>query len=116
MNNVEREVKYREYQREYQRKLRQNNPDFVRDRNRKARYGITSEEYECMFEKQGRVCAICLKNNGEKWHVDHCHNSNKIRSILCRSCNLMIGHAKDDPEILVAAAQYILDQKEERDG
>jgi len=33
--------------------------------------------------------------------------TDKIRGLLCRDCNLMLGHAQDNPDILREAANYL---------
>lgn len=76
-----------------------------------ANYGLTVEEWNQLFESQNYRCAICgskdpMHNNGH-FVVDHCHNFDFVRGILCGHCNSMIGLAKDDPDILFDAAMYI---------
>jgi hypothetical protein len=39
--------------------------------------------------------------------VDHNHKSNKIRGLLCSSCNLTLGQAEENPRRLLALARYI---------
>lgn len=87
---------------------------------RLKRYGITIEEFERRFAEQGRVCVIC--GNGARserkyhagttvplsFHVDHCHGSGAVRGILCMKCNQGLGGFRDDPELLVRAAEYLL--------
>jgi hypothetical protein len=75
----------------------------------KKKYGITLEEWELLFENQGRVCKICGTSESGKhdWNTDHCHESKKVRGILCNKCNLLLGHAKDDIEILFKAIEYL---------
>ena len=73
-------------------------------------YGITIEEYDLLLEQQDNKCAICGTNTpGGKgrFHVDHDHTSGAIRGLLCSSCNIGLGHFKDDPEILILAAEYL---------
>lgn len=72
-------------------------------------YGITIEERDAMLENQNG-CAVChVQEPGNKygWVVDHCHNSNKVRGILCHHCNLALGNVKDDPKTLRALADYL---------
>jgi hypothetical protein len=80
----------------------------------KREYGITLDEYNAMFAEQGKVCKICKsetpssKSPGSNgWHVDHCHKTKVIRGILCQPCNHMLGSARDNPQTLRAAAEYI---------
>jgi hypothetical protein len=90
-------------------------------RNRKAeklqlRYGLTYEQWEKMRETESHSCMICGITEAEidkKLDVDHCHNSGKVRGILCNPCNNMIGHAKDNIAVLQAAAAYL---EENADG
>jgi hypothetical protein len=39
--------------------------------------------------------------------VDHNHTTNKIRALLCSNCNLILGHAKDNKEILIKLSEYL---------
>ncbi|WP_197686171.1 endonuclease domain-containing protein [Actinoplanes derwentensis] len=39
--------------------------------------------------------------------VDHCHQRQGIRGLLCVSCNSMLERARDRPEILRAGAAYL---------
>jgi hypothetical protein len=74
-----------------------------------AKYGLTMEAYEAMLAAQGGACAICRRTEptGKGWHIDHCHTTNRVRAILCHHCNLMLGHALDEPALLRAAANYL---------
>jgi hypothetical protein len=74
-------------------------------------YGITFDEYKVMWIEQGGCCGICGKHQNEfdkALGVDHCHSSNKVRGLLCKSCNLAIGHLKDDVMLLDKAKEYLL--------
>ena len=72
-------------------------------------YGISLEEYNAMWEKQDEACAICkLKETaGKGFHMDHDHQTGKIRGILCHSCNLMLGNAKDNISTMKSAISYL---------
>lgn len=72
----------------------------------KRAYGLSREAYEAMVESQGGRCAIC-EITPEKLAVDHDHKTGRIRGLLCRSCNLSIGHFRDSPKALMAAAIYL---------
>lgn len=75
-------------------------------------YGITIEQRDALFAKQGFKCAICgCGDMKRRWELDHCHATGVVRGILCPGCNLMLGHAKDRPEILTAAAVYLSENK-----
>ena len=77
--------------------------------NYKKRYGLTIEQKQAMIDNQDGKCAIC-QSDLETTHnvcVDHCHSTNQIRGILCRKCNLGIGHLNDSIEILKSAQKYL---------
>ena len=71
----------------------------------KRKYGITVEQYDEMYERQGGCCAIC--GTAEGTHVDHDHETGEVRALLCHSCNVGIGHFRDNPELLQAAIEYL---------
>jgi hypothetical protein len=76
----------------------------------KAAYGITLDDYERMLGAQGGRCAICGTDEpGGKgrFHVDHCHNSSRIRELLCTRCNTGLGQFLDDRSRLAAAISYL---------
>ena len=104
---------------------RENNPErkHRRDRNNNlvARYGITIEDYEDMFERQGRKCGICRTSENYSGHtgyrkdwsfsVDHCHDTGRIRGLLCNVCNRALGLFKDNKTVLTNALIW-LDNKD----
>ncbi len=82
-----------------------------RENGLKREYGLTSEQFDKMAEAQGHHCAICSSDTpGRKfkhWHVDHDHSTGRVRGLLCASCNIMLGAAKDNSETLKAAIKYL---------
>lgn len=96
------------------RRYQKRHPERVKQQQRHAhlrrRYKISLAEYRAMLEKQGGVCAICGKTpeeNGKELAVDHDHERNVIRQLLCDNCNKLIGHAKESIATLLKAAEYI---------
>lgn len=81
----------------------------VKRRTRLGRYGLTEEQYDAMFSGQGNGCAICHSPDprGSHWHIDHDHTTGRVRGILCSFCNPAIGYMADDPDRLIAAAEYL---------
>lgn len=75
----------------------------------KALYGLTLEEVQAMSEKQDNKCGICRDRfeDVHKVQIDHCHDTGKVRGLLCISCNWLLGKSKDDPELLRKAALYL---------
>lgn len=55
-------------------------------------------------------CEICPSTDSGKndWNLDHNHVTNKFRGWLCSRCNGALGMFKDDPELLIKAAEYLL--------
>jgi hypothetical protein len=86
-----------------------NREDIGRAR-RQAKYGITDGEYESLSALQSHVCAICSaapKGRKTRLCIDHCHDSGRIRGLLCDACNRGIGLLGDDPRRLAAALVYL---------
>ncbi len=84
--------------------------NWLKNRDLKKNYGITSEVYNAMRMEQDCRCAICGKHeieNKTRLGVDHCHITKRIRGLLCHSCNLAIGMLKDDVNILTNAIAYL---------
>ncbi len=76
----------------------------------KSVFGITLEERDAMLSEQGGVCAICKASKPPTklgWVVDHCHDTGRVRGILCSPCNTLLGAARDNTETLANAIQYL---------
>lgn len=100
--------------RAYAKANRNLNKDQLRDRDFRKKYGIDIVEYQRMLVDQRGVCASCEKpetrvENGviRMLSVDHNHTTGAVRGLLCSGCNLAIGYACDDPEVLIRAAAYL---------
>jgi hypothetical protein len=98
-----------EYMAAQRRKYLDKNPGYARNAALKHKYGITFEEKLEMLREQELRCKICnIEFNSEKHAcVDHNHVTGEIRALLCNSCNLMIGMAKENTQVLLAAAAYL---------
>lgn len=73
-------------------------------------YGITLEEWQILYDKQKGCCIVCEKHQAELTKplcVDHCHETNKIRGLLCSPCNLSLGFLKEDRNIALRLVDYI---------
>ena len=79
------------------------NKERVAAHKAKSAYGIPLDEYEQLMH-EGK-CAIC--GNTERLRIDHCHVSERVRGVLCDSCNKGLGFFRDDPARLRAAIRYL---------
>lgn len=95
---------------EYQRAYRKKNPLAVKSTELKKQYGFGIDRYMEMLERQGGVCWICKGEQDGRYKyfsVDHCHETNTIRGLLCNNCNRGLGFFKDSPKLLRDAAFYL---------
>jgi hypothetical protein len=65
-----------------------------RRRNIKTMYGLTEEVYDNMVAAQNNCCAICGDKFIKTPHVDHDHETGKVRGLLCHHCNVSLGGFK----------------------
>jgi hypothetical protein len=72
-----------------------------------AAYGMSVEQYDAMVERQGGLCAICGRKPDRSLCVDHCHQTGRVRGLLCIACNSMLGFARDDPVRLEMGSEYL---------
>lgn len=72
-------------------------------------FGLTLADYEALHLAQGGLCAICQQScaTGRRLAVDHDHATNVVRGLLCYACNVGLGHLRDSPDNLRAAAAYL---------
>lgn len=100
-----------EHIQEYTSRWKTDNPDYFVDKHLKYKYDISIIEYTKMLEKQQFRCAICNTHESEairnKLYVDHQHSTGNIRKLLCHNCNTLLGHSKEDIEILQKAISYL---------
>lgn len=69
------------------------------------KYGLTPSDHEKLREACGNRCEIC--GSDEKLGVDHCHDSDRVRGLLCAHCNNLLGRAKDSVFVLESAIRYL---------
>ena len=74
--------------------------------------GFSRELYDGLLTEQQGRCAICDVTlvSGRSMDgavADHDHRTGTHRAILCRQCNLALGHFKDNPSLLRKAAAYL---------
>jgi len=83
-------------------------------RHKLKTYGLTIKDFEDLLIKQNHRCAICrrpeiaqFKGKKKRLSVDHCHETNQVRGLLCSRCNFVIGQMTDDWLILHNAIEYL---------
>jgi hypothetical protein len=101
---------------EYQRRFRKANPLYGKNNHLKKMYGVDLDWYNTQSKKQNHLCAICGQPENAIIHgkkislaVDHCHDTGKVRGLLCRKCNNAIGAFKHDKYIIQQAIKYLED-------
>lgn len=99
---------------EYQRNYWIKNKDIKSEKGRmyylKSKYNITPEDYDKMSEAQNHRCAFCSKHVSElerRLAVDHCHETGRIRGLLCMPCNTSLGQLGDTTEAMQKILSYL---------
>lgn len=102
-------LKNREHTLRRKARWRKENPQslalYERRHNLKSKYGMSLEDYDTMVERQNGLCLLCKERH--KLVVDHDHQTDQVRGLLCANCNLLLGHARDSVPILLAAIEYL---------
>lgn len=74
-------------------------------------YGITKKDYDEMLKFQKNKCAICgtkkFMGIGKRAHVDHCHDTGKVRGLLCNLCNVGLGAFLESKKALKKSIDYL---------
>lgn len=91
-------------------KSHRNYRTYIRRSNLK-KFNLTIKSFAELANKQDNKCAIC--NQVKKLYVDHCHNTGKVRGLLCNGCNSGIGHFYDDINLLEKVLDYLKKNKME---
>jgi len=80
----------------------------------KKQYNLNPEEFEALKAAQGGRCKICPWEPHGKYRldVDHCHETGKVRGLLCPWCNKMLGFARDDAKVLAGGIKYLIEFEE----
>lgn len=73
----------------------------------KRNYGLDFAVYIGMKKEQRNLCVICGIPHKRKLCVDHCHETGKIRGLLCNDCNVGLSRFKELPVLLRSAAVYL---------
>jgi hypothetical protein len=71
---------------------------------------LSTFEYAKLLVDQNNACAICGIEATElkrELNVDHNHETNKIRGLLCHHCNIGLGNFRDSTTLLSVAIEYL---------
>jgi hypothetical protein len=105
--------KIRQQQREWQANKRKDleTRKIINMKKRGGGARMTPQDFEELFNKQDRKCAICFSedsgNKNSNWNIDHCHKTKQVRFILCCHCNRGLGAFRDNPVWLRKAADML---------
>lgn len=86
---------------------RRRTPEQRRAMTLRQEYGLTVAAFAQMEVAQGGACAICGETPSKRLHVDHCHETGRVRGLLCQACNVGLGFFRDDPGRLTRAVGYL---------
>ena len=72
-------------------------------------YGLGPGEYAELLAFQEGKCFICRRASGKtrRLSVDHDHKTGKVRGLLCRPCNTILGRFHDDAETYYRGYVYL---------
>ena len=99
------------------RKIRKEQPERYAKYKKRAneylkerRYGITQDQFNQMLVDQNNMCKICSTEfkSTKDTHIDHCHDTNIVRGLLCNNCNLALGQFNDNTDNMDNAIKYLL--------
>lgn len=92
------------------REWRRRNPDAAKAKDLRARlmrkYGLTPEQVADLRTEQGERCLLCDSEDRDLV-VDHCHRTGRVRGLLCRSCNTIVGQVERAPTIQARLVDYL---------
>ena len=82
------------------------------------KFGVTYKEYSEILKAQDGCCGnpgcksmIPGAPGRKRFYIDHCHETGRIRGLLCHSCNLALGHVQDKTEKLNGLIEYLRNEK-----
>jgi len=100
----------KQYINQYNKEWYKKNPYKKQKYHLKNKYNITIEQYNELFNKQQGYCAICGKHQSElkvRLSVDHNHETDEVRGLLCRYCNCYLGYVEKSPDLLDSIFSYL---------
>lgn len=92
----------------YRREYRQRRKSEERNAYLRRTFGVSNDDYDALLRAQADGCAICGRPPGKSsLHIDHDHDSGRIRGLLCVGCNNALGQFRDRADLLSRAANYL---------
>lgn len=88
-------------------------PDLARSCSLKRKYGITLADFDRMYDEQAGCCAACevpIPRRGKGTQVDHCHETGRVRGLLCIPCNTNLGYYDEDVDRIRGLLRYAEEQ------
>lgn len=97
---------------------RSKNPEYIRRKKKyyldnrvricAERYGITEVQVRILHAKKHcQLCGKKFKSGPRSRYIDHCHETGKVRGVLCSSCNYALGILGDRVASLQKAINYV---------
>lgn len=112
-SNAQASAEVQARRREAQRRWIKDNAEHRRAYHFRRKYGITEDDYQRLLRKQKGKCGICggppagPGSQSGRFHVDHCHDTGRVRGLLCGRCNTAIGLLNHSPAIVQRAADWV---------
>jgi hypothetical protein len=98
------------YTKRWRDKRQAENPRFIASQNRLERYGLKQEEYDKMIKSCCGKCMVCdeqFRNDKRTPAVDHCHNSGRVRGLICIKCNTSLERFDNVPDFAGRVFKYL---------
>lgn len=99
------------YKREYLSSNPEKKTKGLRNAATLSKYGISKSTYYEIMNQAGDTCPTCKnKFTVEKRRckcLDHCHNTGKIRGVICNMCNTALGRVEDNTDTLTNLINWI---------
>lgn len=105
---------------ECKQKQKERDPGYQMRSWRKCQYGLSESQYQGLLTEQNFKCAICSESlqvkgpQTSKPMIDHCHETQSVRGILCFYCNTALGKFRDSERILLSAIRYLRKHKTQK--
>lgn len=76
----------------------------------KRTLGLTMERVNALLAEHNYRCALCGRHADEfkkGLAIDHCHETGRIRGVLCMPCNTSLGQLGDNVESMYGIINYL---------